>query len=87
MSRKIMLLISAFLLCLTAAYVYGQYTGFDLEQKQPPTLFPKPGPGEMAIVNELRQTNRLLEQNNQLLQDQNRLLTELLTLTAANRKK
>lgn len=78
-----MLIRTRLLLCvlfflLISFLAYAQYTGFDVEGKKPPSLFPSTGPGEREIVNQLQQTNRLLEQNNQLLSDQNRMLRDLL---------
>ena len=57
----------------------AQYTGHDLEKKEPENLYPQPGPGEAAIIRELQETNRLLLQQTDLLKEQNRLLRETLT--------
>jgi hypothetical protein len=79
MKTKVLFLV--ILLIAAAALVWSQnsYTGFDLERAKPQTLFPTRGPGDSAIVNELRETNRLLQEQNQLLQEQNRLLKAHLT--------
>ena len=82
-NRFLLLFFVAFL--MGALYVEAQYNGFQLEQQKPPSLLPQPGPGEMAILMELRQMNRLLEQNNQILQEQNRMLKDFLAQAQADR--
>jgi len=72
-------LIAIFLFIAAIVWSQTQYTGFDLERAKPQTLFPTRGPGDVAIVTELRETNRLLQEQNQLLQEQNRLLKANLT--------
>lgn len=67
------------------------FLGFSQEQlqdplKAPPTLYPEPGPGDIAIVKELEETNRLLREQIQILQDQNRLLRQHLTNREQNSK-
>lgn len=77
MKRVRLLAVAALVLILAGAYFsYAQYTGFDIEEKKPPSLFPVPGPGASAIVRELQKTNRLLLEQNQLISEQNRLLRE-----------
>jgi hypothetical protein len=77
MRRKLLPAAFAILISLFCAYTFAQYTGFDIEESKPPRLLPTTGPGDRAIINQLQQTNKLLEQNNQILMDQNRLLREL----------
>jgi hypothetical protein len=78
MAKRYLLVAVIVLLIFAAFHAYAQYTGFDIEKREPPSLLPQVGPGERAIINELRQANGLLEQNNQLLTEQNRVLRELL---------
>lgn len=80
MRKKILAAVCAILLsAFFGAFAFAQYTGFDLEEAKPPRLLPTTGPGDRAIINQLQQTNRLLEQSNQILTDQNRLLKQLIT--------
>jgi hypothetical protein len=74
-------LIVLFALAFVAAsvQVVAQYTGSELEQKKPPELYPQPGPGELAIINKIEQTNQLLTEQNQLITEQNRFLKEFLS--------
>ena len=77
MTKK--LLIITILLAIFTVFVAtskAQYTGHDLEKKEPENLYPQPGPGEAAIIRELQETNRLLLQQTDLLKEQNRLLRE-----------
>ncbi len=77
MTKK--LLIITILLAIFTVFVStskAQYTGHDLEKKEPENLYPQPGPGEAAIIRELQETNRLLLQQTDLLKEQNRLLRE-----------
>ena len=74
-----MILILAFVISLTAVAVFAQYTGSELERKPPENLYPNPGPGDLLIVDQLRETNRLLQQQLTLLTNQNRLLTDTLS--------
>lgn len=68
----------ALVLAFGCLQVLAQYTGHDLEQKKPSDLFPQPGPGEIEIINQLEQTNRLLSEQKQLIAEQNRLIKEYL---------
>ena len=80
MTKK--LLIITILLAIFTVFVatsMAQYTGHDLEKKEPENLYPQPGPGEAAIIRELQETNRLLLQQTDLLKEQNRLLRENLS--------
>jgi len=63
---------------LCACAVFAQYTGSELERKPPENLYPNPGPGELLIVDQLKETNRLLQEQLTLLTSQNRLLTDTL---------
>jgi hypothetical protein len=82
MRWKIIVFLLLVLGLLAAVSSYAQYTGFDLENRKSATLFPTKGPGDEAIVTELRETNRLLQQQNRLLEEQNRLLRTHLTRPA-----
>jgi hypothetical protein len=80
MTKK--LLIITILLAIFTVFVAtsrAQYTGHELEKKEPENLYPQPGPGETAIIRELQETNRLLLQQTDLLKEQNRLLRENLS--------
>jgi hypothetical protein len=77
MLTKKRLLFAGMLILFLSFCAFAQYTGFDLEGKKPPSSYPGVGPGEHEIVNQLLQTNRLLQRNNQLLADQNRILRDL----------
>lgn len=74
-------------LCLVLFLVFGslqvlaQYTGHELEQKKPDGLYPQPGPGEIEIIRQLEQTNRLLTEQKQVIAEQNRLIKEYLDRT------
>jgi len=70
-------LIAVLIIVFLSFCAFAQYTGFDLENKKPPSSYPGVGPGEHEIVNQLLETNRLLQRNNQLLVDQNRILRDL----------
>ncbi len=79
MSRKLFIGI----LILITLGIFGfesiaQYTGHDVEKMTPPDHYPKPGPGDVAIIRELQETNRLLHQQAELLKEQNRLLKDTL---------
>jgi hypothetical protein len=56
----------------------AQYTSHEIEKLPPPDHYPKPGPGDVAIIKELQETNRLLQQHAELLKEQNRLLKDTL---------
>ena len=78
MTSKIVLF-CVLILTLTASFVsYAQYTGSELEQKQPENLYPHPGPGDLLIVEQLKETNRLLQEQSRILAEQNRILSESL---------
>jgi len=65
---------------------YAQYNeGY--WQKNPPSLYPQAGPGDLMIVDQLKETNRLLEQQNTLIGEQNTLVKTLLAQSAAAAKK
>jgi len=74
MRWKIAILFVLILVMLAGVQGYAQYTGFDIENRQPATLYPTRGPGDEAILRELRETNRLLQQQNRLLEEQNKLM-------------
>jgi hypothetical protein len=76
--RKKLLIITILLAIFTVfvAISRAQYTGHDIEKKEPENLYPQPGPGETAIIRELQETNRLLIHQTDLIKEQNRLLRE-----------
>jgi hypothetical protein len=76
--KKWITLVLAFMISLSAVIVFAQYTGSELERKPPENLYPNPGPGDLLIVDQLRETNRLLQQQLTLLTNQNKLLTDTL---------
>ncbi len=77
MTRRIVF--SVLILMLAGGFVsFAQYTGSELEQKQPENLYPQPGPGDLLIVDQLKETNRLLQEQSRILAEQNRILSESL---------
>ena len=86
MQGKAILVASAVLLICAAFFGFSQESLKQEPLKSPPTLYPEPGPGELAIVRELEETNRLLREQIQILQDQNRLLRQHLTNRETNPK-
>jgi hypothetical protein len=79
MNRRFFIgLMIVFTLCVFGFESIAQYTGHDIEKLKPEDPFPKPGPGDVAIIRELQETNRLLQQQADLLREQNRLLKETL---------
>jgi len=76
--KKWMILILALVISLSAVVVFAQYTGSELERKPPENLYPNAGPGDMLIVDQLKETNRLLQEQLTLLTNQNRLLIDTL---------
>lgn len=78
MLKKCVLLFTL-IVCLGFVMVsFAQYTGADLERKKPENLYPEPGPGDLLIVDQLRETNRLLQEQTRLLTEQNRILLNAL---------
>jgi hypothetical protein len=75
----ILLIFGGILVC------YAQYNEGQWENK-PPSLYPQAGPGDLMIVNQLKETNRLLEQQNALIGEQNTLIKTLLTQQSAAKK-
>jgi len=57
---------------------FAQYTGSELERKPAENLFPHAGPGDLLIVDQLKETNRLLQEQVTLLSNQNRILSDAL---------
>jgi hypothetical protein len=74
--QTIVLLTIVMFFCAVAGF--AQYTGSELERKAPENFYPNPGPGDLLIVDQLKETNRLLQQQLTLLTNQNRLLTDTL---------
>jgi hypothetical protein len=79
MNRKFFLgLLIVLTLCIFGFESIAQYTSHEMEKLKPEDPFPKPGPGDVAIIRELQETNRLLQQQSDLLKEQNQLLKETL---------
>jgi hypothetical protein len=76
MQRKVFVVI--FLILILATFFYGLSQEQSTALKNPPSLYPEPGPGDLAIVKELQETNRLLSEQVQILNEQNRLLRQYL---------
>jgi hypothetical protein len=76
--KKWILSFTIFVILFGAVVGFAQYTGSELEKKSPETLYPNPGPGDLLIVEQLKETNRLLQEQLTLLSNQNRLLTDTL---------
>jgi hypothetical protein len=78
MIKKPTMLLAAVLLLGIVVWSFAQYTGTELEQKQGENLYPQPGPGELLIVDQLKETNRQLQEQTKLLSEQNRILIDTL---------
>lgn len=78
MLKKSVLLLTLVILLGFVVITFGQYSGADLERKKPENLYPEPGPGDLLIVEQLRETNRLLQEQTRLLTEQNRILLNTL---------
>lgn len=76
MKRNTFFLIFAFLMLLLLGY--AEFGGSQNDQNQAPNLYPQPGPGELLIVDQLKETNRQLQEQTRLLSDQNRILIDTL---------
>ena len=59
-------------------FTFAQYTGSDIERKRAENLYPEPGPGDLLIVDQLKQTNTQLQEQTRLLSEQNRILMDTL---------
>ncbi|HET6268327.1 MAG TPA: hypothetical protein VFG11_11465 [Acidobacteriota bacterium] len=77
----ILLILGGILVC------YAQYNNDTQWGNNPPSLYPQAGPGDLMIVNQLKETNRLLEQQNALIGEQNTLIKTVLAQSAAAAKK
>ena len=75
--------------CLIFGGILICYAQFNENQwgDKPPSLYPQAGPGDLMIVNQLKETNRLLEQQNALIGEQNTLIKTVLAQSAAAAKK
>jgi hypothetical protein len=72
------LVLMLFLLSVFGLICFAQYTGSQLERKPPENLHPEPGPGEILIIEQLRQTNNQLQEQTRLLTEQNQILRQTL---------
>ena len=78
MLKKSVLLLTLVISLGIIISAFAQYTGSDLERKKPDNLYPEPGPGDLLIVEQLRETNRLLQEQTRLLTEQTRILLNAL---------
>lgn len=76
MKRNTFFVIFAFLMLLLLGY--AEFGGSQNDQNQAPNLYPQPGPGELLIVDQLKETNRQLQEQTRLLSEQNRILADTL---------
>lgn len=76
MKRTTFFVVFAFAMLLMVGL--AQFAGSQNDQNQTPNLYPQPGPGELLIVDQLKETNRHLQEQNRLLSDQNRILIDTL---------
>jgi hypothetical protein len=63
---------------LVIVFCYAQYSDPQTLQHQPENLYPQPGPGELLIVDQLKETNKQLQEQTRLLTEQNRILVDTL---------
>ena len=61
-------------LLLSGLVSFAQYTGSDIERKKAENLYPEPGPGELMIIDQLKETNVQLQEQTRLLSEQNSIL-------------
>jgi hypothetical protein len=76
--KNLVLFVAICVIALVAAISFAQYTGSELERKPPENLFPHAGPGDLMIVDQLKETNRLLQEQLTLLSNQNKILSDAL---------
>jgi hypothetical protein len=72
------LVICMTILMLSGLVSFAQYTGSDIERKKAENLYPEPGPGELMIIDQLKETNVQLQEQTRLLSEQNRILRDTL---------
>jgi hypothetical protein len=73
MKRKTLIL-GITVLVLWGVVTFAQYTGSDIERKKAENLYPEPGPGELMIIDQLKETNGQLQEQTRLLSEQNSIL-------------
>jgi hypothetical protein len=73
MKRKT-LVVCITILLLSGLVSFAQYTGSDIERKKAENLHPEPGPGELMIIDQLKETNVQLQEQTRLLSEQNSIL-------------
>jgi hypothetical protein len=76
--RKRTLIAALTIVLITGVVSFAQYTGSDIERKRPENLHPEPGPGELLIIDQLKETNVQLLEQTRLLSEQNRILLDTL---------
>jgi hypothetical protein len=62
------------ILLLSGFVSFAQYTGSDIERKKAENLYPEPGPGELMIIDQLKETNVQLQEQTRLPSEQNSIL-------------
>lgn len=68
------LVVGITILLLSGLVSFAQYTGSDIERKKAENLYPEPGPGELMIIDQLKETNVQLQEQTRLLSEQNSIL-------------
>jgi hypothetical protein len=81
MIKKRIILMSMCFLLAGGVWIFAQYNNSQSDSNTPPNLYPQPGPGELLIVDQLKETNRQLQEQTRLLTEQNRILAETLEQT------
>ena len=76
--KNLILFVAVCIIVVCVAICFAQYTGSELEKKPAENLFPQAGPGDLMIVDQLKETNRLLQEQVTLLSNQNRILSDTL---------
>jgi hypothetical protein len=78
MIKKRIVLMSLCFLLAGGVWIFAQYNNSQSDSNAPPSLYPQPGPGELLIVDQLKETNRQLQEQTRLLTEQNKILAETL---------
>jgi hypothetical protein len=76
--KNLILFAAISVIVLGVAISFAQYTGPELGKRPADNLFPHAGPGDLMIVDQLKETNRLLQEQVTLLSSQNRILSDAL---------
>ena len=78
MIKKLSIVLTLLFLLVGIVVSFAQYSNSQQDPNAPPSLYPQPGPGELLIVDQLKETNRLLQQQIQLTSEQNQILIDTL---------